>query len=406
MNTSLPTIDVIEAGRDILGDITIESGTINRIEALRYISPASLGDPFLHALGLDVDTIRAVRIDGGVYLHDPDPATTGGNLRLLETTGSSAAGASGGRFYGLLSVGSISGAGGGVLIGGDLVGSITILEQPFAGLIRVGRSYNPASSGVTGEINFYPTSGLVGQVVFNASDVGGVWGTGSTISVNQKQTVLANQPYYTNTAASIGGGSVGLASFHLHESSCAPPNDTTYVVRRSGTSGGCVQNPDPVMRFYGAVIIASTGYYAYVEEYVGGGTWVRVDWDHEPVFVAGGDTAERTVRVKRDSSGSVWPTGYYRISARSGKLLCKNVGQSGSEPQVASFYYYLLMVDDCEEELLATYDLNEDGAVTVGGDLSAWAAAPSDVNSDGSVNAGDAQSVITAAGTWAAMQPN
>ncbi len=133
---------------------------------------------------------------------------------------------------------------------------------------------------------------------------------------------------------------------------------------------------------------------------------MRVDWDHEPVFVAGGDTAERTVRVKRDSSGSVWPTGYYRISARPGKLLCKNVGQSGSEPQAASFYYYLLMVDDCEEELLAVFDLNEDGAVTVGGDLSAWAASPSDVNSDGSVNAGDAQSVITAADTWSALQPN
>ena len=61
--------------------------------------------------------------------------------------------------------------------------------------------------------------------------------------------VILTGPGYTNTAESLGGGSVGLAPFDLHDESCAPPNGETVLLK--------VADPDleVKLRHYGPITL-------------------------------------------------------------------------------------------------------------------------------------------------------
>ena len=54
-------------------------------------------------------------------------------------------------------------------------------------------------------------------------------GNTRTITGDPDQIILTG-PGYTNTAESLGGGSVGLAPFDLHDESCAPANGETVLL--------------------------------------------------------------------------------------------------------------------------------------------------------------------------------
>jgi hypothetical protein len=77
-----------------------------------------------------------------------------------------------------------------------------------------------------------PVGGLTSQITVNRDNLsGGTWTAPIKIGPNgnPSQVVLSN-PGYTQTAASLGGGSVGLVPFALHDESCAPANGGHAIV--------------------------------------------------------------------------------------------------------------------------------------------------------------------------------
>lgn len=145
-------------------------------------------------------------------------------------------------------VGSVSGSGGIFLnsiasarIGADLATPFslaTALPQGSSGsdfrAITIGGSIT--SSGV---INL-PTSGAKSQVIINNNVSSGAWN--GTVMVGS--TTLAS-PEYSQFAAAIGGGAIGLVPFRLHETDCDPV--------RNAAIGYCDDIFQIDMRHYGPV---------------------------------------------------------------------------------------------------------------------------------------------------------
>lgn len=86
-----------------------------------------------------------------------------------------------------------------------------------------------------GAIRIRGTLGLMGQIVLNAADNDptGLWlgdvivgedGLSSPITISPDRPVASGDqaPYYRRTPASLGGGAIGLAPFHLYETACSP----------------------------------------------------------------------------------------------------------------------------------------------------------------------------------------
>ncbi|MBL0921462.1 MAG: hypothetical protein IBJ10_04960 [Phycisphaerales bacterium] len=117
-----------------------------------------------------------------------------------------------------------------------------------------------------------PAGGLAGQLIFNFNGAeDGVWVTdgASGARVLVGQTTLAG-PTYPASAASIGGGAVGLAGFQFHRQSCEPaieplsiPNSILVVqgdlvLDPLSLEIECVfDNPSVLLQFYGPVGINS-----------------------------------------------------------------------------------------------------------------------------------------------------
>jgi len=98
-----------------------------------------------------------------------------------------------------------------------------------------------------------PVGGLKTQIIINAdNDPDADWGNGAVVKVGfdgDPEQVILTGPGYTNTAESLGGGSVGLAPFDLHDESCAPPNGETVLLKDA--------DPDLVvkLRHYGPITL-------------------------------------------------------------------------------------------------------------------------------------------------------
>ncbi|MBL0922262.1 MAG: hypothetical protein IBJ10_09065 [Phycisphaerales bacterium] len=265
------------------------------------------------------------------------------------------------------------------------------MNQPLAS----GRTLLIGRSLVSGAAVNLPSSGLAGQVTINNKNISGVMS--GSISVGGS---ALSGPYYTNTAASLGGGSVGLASFALHEESCFPPHNGAM----SGTMldiGSpyleCVPVPEneAVLRFYGPVAISGSGTAVKVEfaTFAAPNLWTTVTSD----FLTTIDSADhRHVVVTRNPSlGAAWPVGRYRMTRLTDRLLCEGVG-AGSPPQVQTFTYIVDVIDECED-LLGLFDLNGDGAVSVAGDVPMWLDMPTDFNGDAAADSADLNLLLQAA---------
>jgi hypothetical protein len=71
-------------------------------------------------------------------------------------------------------------------------------------------------------INISPTQGFDSHIGVNRiANANGTWQSGATVSIG---STTLSQYNYSNTFNSIGGGSVGLSPYRLHETSCEPVN--------------------------------------------------------------------------------------------------------------------------------------------------------------------------------------
>ena len=249
------------------------------------------------------------------------------------------------------------------------------------------------SSGAT--INL-PASGLVGQVTINNDNISGAWS--GSISVGG--SAISGAPYYTATAVSLGGGSVGLASFALHDESCFPPNNSSMsgtMLDIGSAEIECVpvDANEAVLRFYGPVAISGSGAAVKVEyaTFAAPSSWSTVTSN----FLTAIDSADhRHVVVTRNPSvGAAWPLGHYRMTRLDNRLLSEGVG-AGSPPQVQTFTYFVDVIDECEG-LLGLFDLNDDEAVSVAGDVPVWLGSPTDFNGDAAADSDDLNLLLQAA---------
>ncbi|MBK7403375.1 MAG: hypothetical protein IPJ41_01760 [Phycisphaerales bacterium] len=91
-----------------------------------------------------------------------------------------------------------------VTVGGTLSGSIT-----------VGDNLNE-------DIAISDGAGLTGQIIINSNNDSGVWEEDATVTVGSTTLTWNEDDEYPETAASLGGGAVGLVPFSTHRESCSP----------------------------------------------------------------------------------------------------------------------------------------------------------------------------------------
>ncbi len=163
-----------------------------------------------------------------------------------------------GNMAGLVQVsGSVAGA---ITIGGELDGRVTTtgsltgaltIDSYMDGLIKVG-------DNLSGTIDINQSQGLRGQIIINADNMStpGTW-TGpvivGSITLDNGASGDYTAPYYNALPSVLGGGSVGLAPFRIHEAACSPPPNTfgrlvttLYSSFDDGQVGAIVRHYGPI----------------------------------------------------------------------------------------------------------------------------------------------------------------
>lgn len=331
--------------------------------------------------------IQAKRIDSIVAAHitdaDIDLDTLGGDQELVEL---------------FVTEGSWSGT----LVAGTVTGRIQIEENLFAE-IELTSEPDPASVWwIGGDFDenatvLLPAGGLKHQIIVNGNDDGGEWegvvqvGSGGGAIVLDGSQIADGA--YTNTANSLGGGSVGLATFQLHDSSCGPANNGYFFATHlvvNGTQLDCVPNEGVFLRFYGPLALSEHDLHVKVEKYI------DTDWFTQSGFESSLQSGSHARRlwVRPDSGGGAWwnDLGEYRITPLSGRLKSSDVIDT---PDVANFTYLVTVIDGCELMLLQNFDFNDDQTVCEL-DFLAWSSDPCDLNGDNVVDCDDISVMLSA----------
>jgi len=331
-------------GFSILGaDIRAIQGLINNVEALS----GDIGTPAAPMSLAARDGIN--RISGGnIYANiDPDdnPASPdSGSLGQLLV---------GFDFDGTIGLESFNE----IRIGRDLLGQVSLGAQlSGAQVFNIGRSFgtvsNPAKIVFEDFDAMAGTGGIAGQVSINDSDLGGVWAAGSTVE-NQSGAIVLTGPAYTQTAASIGGGAVGLVPFDLHEESSDPVGGSS--VPPDATVDFKAYDQPAVVRHYGPTTFSVTPPVVVERRRIGtSGAWIDVS---SGLAYSLADAGRELVLTPPTSPGSDFRfyKGFdYRV-APTADLLC-DVAAS-PKPPVAAYTYEFSVPDACQG------DLDGDGAI-------------------------------------------
>ncbi|MHC5022854.1 MAG: hypothetical protein ACYTGG_02925 [Planctomycetota bacterium] len=210
----------VEAQRDLLGDVLAEQGRIGRIWAYRNIG--TIDQPV---------SLRAHYFINGIFAGDPLCVTQWANGQPVTCAGpvhadinTRAENGTGYIFRFLAST--MNGRLEAESLRPDATtgtpGHMTVHDR-LDGLIYFGASYaNPAQ-----RIDL-PTGGLAGQIVINGdAEPDGAWDAPIVIGLDGlPDQIILDAPGYATNATSLGGGSIGLVPFRLHDESCAPANGT------------------------------------------------------------------------------------------------------------------------------------------------------------------------------------
>lgn len=211
-DNSIRGITTAQAGRHILGDLTADHGRI----LLAWAQAGDIGTPGLpvtirakfsvyQVMGTNVYANINTRYNGG----------TGGFWALVADA-----------FVGTLSTEKL------ILNQYNNVNGLILLHQQFSGTISIGKSFNNPLQYIQ-----VPVYGLGGQIIINADNAaGGAWTAPVRVGPNgDPQQIILTNPNYPQTNALLGGGSVGLVPFHLHDEACIPANGQTAQVVPTGT---------------------------------------------------------------------------------------------------------------------------------------------------------------------------
>lgn len=382
----------IWAARHILGDITLE-GPVTQITADgdigTSIAPVSIiannrvDDIIADSIYANIDMVDSLSSFGDLETRTGDFVGAGTGIDGLR-------------------VREISGGNSGIVIHGDFDAEarITTLDQPFVihGDLPSGRTITiPADLGLEDG----------GQITINNEDDGSEW-LGTVVVGNTSPITLTADPVYSETADSLGGGSIGEASFHLHESSCEPPDGGSVALSTADPSShtippACLDLDVTVrLRFYGPVqIVNSTpdDEVVKVEKYNTG----TLLWDDvTSSFQASNGSplpGSRFINVIPSGGAGAWTVGLYRMSPYLNVMTDEFNIQSrdvNTTPYVPNFSYVVEVYDGCDEWLLARFDIDDDDDLTYEGDVAEWLLSPVDFTEDEVADEDDLDALLTA----------
>ena len=357
-------ITVIEAERDILGDVRAPDGVLKFIHGWRQIgtpdNPVTIEANYkwMDVIGPD-----------GVYANiDTNVSDGGGYLWQLSTD----------KF-----VGSIHTQGVGFLpLYGGMPGRIEVTEH-FEGDVVFDGNFNNPKNWVR-----LPADGFEGSFVINAhNDSPPLWEVPFKFGADgDPDQIVIDGPGYSVTPDDIGG-MIGLVPFELHDEACVPVNNA------SGTLDGVDGPLEVQLHHYG------------------------------PVKIQGGQPVD-IERRPADSQGAFdpMPSAAFGMSVISDAPHVLRVGPIGSTPVFEPGYEYRITVNDslrCEvnsqpavqwddsytitilESSSCPGDLNNDsvvGVVDLLEMLASWGQTtgphPADLNDDGAVNVTDLLSLL------------
>ena len=202
-------IHEVTAGRAVRGDLLAEHGVIGAVTAA-YIGTAQDPVAIRSRYGL-----QALTVNGDAHLEL--------DLRTSDGTG----------LLGALTAGSVHGH---LAIDGCAAGAQWHLTDLLAADVVIG-------GGMEGmdPVLHLPLGALHGQVVLNADDDNGAW-TAPVYFGESGDDLLLHGPAYGESPVELGGGSIGLVPFRLHDSACMP-----------GTGQTASNDVQPVLRWYGPV---------------------------------------------------------------------------------------------------------------------------------------------------------
>jgi hypothetical protein len=355
----------VQAGRDVLGDVTANLGRIGLVWAQRYIGTAA--DP--------------------ISIHCKHGITQIAGDEVFATINSRLGGGSGGlwsftadRFTGSMNIEKIV-----FNTSGGVDGRI-VMRELFDGVISLGKSYTSAAQYIE-----LPVSGLGGQIVINADAVsGGSWTAPVRIGPQgSPQQVVLTGPRYNYTSESLGGGSVGLVPFRLHDQSCSPANGGVADVLPGG-------KPLTVsLRHFGPVTFTPTaGAPVTIERRTAGTQNAFVAVSAAQFSFSIGRNNSRALKVTAAADQNGFEPGYeYRIRPTS--VLRSDVPALPGVLWDAD-YQIVVQVPPCDGDVNSTGQVNVDDLLLI---IAFWGQANpimprADVNSDGIVNVDDLLALI------------
>lgn len=360
-------IELIDVPDDIEADFYVFGSQISGQDVAIQSLVTTNGGRLLGEIYVAEDSVQTIDIDGdiagtaAIVATDIDSISTGGDLDTSIDAGNLRRVVIGGDLNTNIGAVTMEGDEAGVFIQGDHVaGGIYIAEGLDAETrIEIDGSFGLGTIVATIELPNY--GDLRGQVIINKANSGGTWANNAYLCFTEEEGGFncedsVTEPYYPQTAELLGGGSIGLAPFRLHATSCYPADgETVHVPSSLLLNGVCfnqcerdeVEMAEPVftVRHYGPVqwtggdplTVKRRDIACEPEE-----TWDNVTSDFD--FAAGSNPTEIRVTYVGDMSG-FWPLDYeYLIEPVAGVLKCAEVA---GNPNVADYDYNFFLVGSC-----------------------------------------------------------
>ena len=208
-------VSTITASRHVLGNVHADNGRILLVNAVNgnigtAAQPVDIRakHSVYHVMGHDVYANVNCRYNGG----------DGGSWALVAD-----------RYFGTLECQSL------IFNQYNSLDARYAITQQFAGRIIIGRSYNSPAQYI--ELPPLSLGGCAGQIIINADNVlNGTWSAPIRLGpAGAPASITLNGPRYSLTSAQIGGGSIGLVPFRLHDQSCSPVNGSTVQMLPNST---------------------------------------------------------------------------------------------------------------------------------------------------------------------------
>lgn len=295
-----------------------------------------------------------------------------------------------------------------------------------------GRVVIDGSLNASGFVSIEQTAGLNGPIIINSASTSGTWNGDVRVGPLGSQTTVATGPHYSNLSADIGGGSVGLVPFHLHDLDCSPPlagplSSRTMLIsefcHQTYGSGECAPTPDLggpiapktlVLRAYGPIKAESaTSPPVTVRLYdPSTGTYNATAFeDYLTITLASptGSALKTQIEVWGLSTQNLIE-GEYHIRPKltgSARLLCDGLTTASSVPFGEDFTYSFKLLTDCNRngqgdatdiDQVPSLDIFREDMVGPNGKIDCCEPYYPDYNRDGNVDQDDIADLIHTVG--------